>query len=432
MHQGMMTTSSAQGSNPSSTSGVNSGGNGAYPTDEEILGIDTGEGAGAHPGEQGGASPAADSGVAGDAEMLRPDRAGAQHDNAKDQAQGSQAARSAADEAAQAALPEWLKPLVADAKAGPALQSLWEHHQAYREIFPTVGEARAIKELFPGGAEDAKQLLARTEQANRIDEAYFSGDANVQGRLAQYLLRDNPRAFLAMLRQSAQSLAAHDPRAFQELAEDVLARGGGKDGPARMAVPPETRLDPQQAELQRQREELARERGEIERERQEFRAAQYASFQESANEAVVSQVRQGIEQTIAGALPASVSDGARKRIVEDIYNEINTTLQNDAALTRQVAGILRQWRFDDATRQQVINLIFGRAKTLVPAVAKRIVSDWTSSVLSANREKAAKHQAAASRVDIVGGGAPETVGKRSLTPRDIDYSKTSDDQILNM
>jgi hypothetical protein len=53
-------------------------------------------------------------------------------------------------------------------------------------------------------------------------------------------------------------------------------------------------------------------------------------------------------------------------------------------------------------------------------------------VLSANRQKTSKQQAAASRVDIVGGGGPGTLGKRSLTPRDIDYSKTSDDDILSL
>ena len=80
----------------------------------------------------------------------------------------------------------------------------------------------------------------------------------------------------------------------------------------------------------------------------------------------------------------------------------------------------------------MVGLIFSRAKSLLPGVAKRVVNDWTTSVLSANREKTARQQAAAGRVDIAGGGAPESVGKRTLQPRDIDYTKTSDDQILSM
>ncbi|HEX2714073.1 MAG TPA: hypothetical protein VHM88_17910, partial [Candidatus Acidoferrales bacterium] len=335
-------------------------------------------------------------------------------------------------------------------KAGPGLKSLWEQHQAYRQIFPTVAEARALKELFPGGVNDAKQLQARAEDAARIDAAYFSGDTRAQAQLAEYLLRDNPRAFHAMLRQSAQVLAARDPHALEEIARGAL---GHRRATARseeatsassaQALRPEKGVaeddTPIAREFHRQREDLERERGaitrareEFDRERQHFRAEQFASFRESANEAVVGQVRQSIEQTIARVLPRDVAEGARKRIADHIFNEVNTALQNDPALTPQIAGLLRQWRFDEPTRAQVVNLIYARAKSLIPTVTKRIVTDWTSSVLSANRQKTSKQQAAASRVDIVGGGGPGTLGKRSLTPRDIDYSKTSDDDILSL
>src|SRR5712692_9663681 len=425
----------------------------AYPSDEEILGMDV-AGSPQVDAQQGGDAaatrgvPANGRGDAtpGDARQAATDYGEAlsspgraQHDKTDDQVAQSTAdeARdpSAALRASAPPAPEWLQAHFADARVGAEAQRFWQTHQAYRDIFPTVAEARAVKQLFPGGAVEATQLAAQAQDINRLDAAYFSAEPGAQAQLAEHLLRDNPRAFQAMLRQSAEVLARRDPQGFQQLAEQLanhsreIGRGaGGTQDAAARAPGTQPGATPVVADIARQRQQLEQERG-------EFRATQFASFQQSANDAVVGQVRQSIVETIGGALPAGVPEGARKRIAEDVFLEIHTTLQSDPALTRQVAGLLSAgggWQFDDATRQQVISLIFSRAKSLLPAVAKRVVNDWTTSLLSANREKTARQQAAAGRVDIAGGGAPESVGKRTLQPRDIDYTKTSDDQILSM
>jgi len=416
--------------------------NGAYPSDEEILGMDS-AGSPAVGAEQGG-DAAATRGAAtdrrGDATSGDPRQTGTDDGEAlslprRTQDDAGTKSESVQSTASAPPAPEWLAAHFADAQSGVEAQRLWETHQAYREIFPTVAEARAVKELFPGGAVEAKQLAAQSQDINRLDAAYFSAEPGAQAQLAEHLLRDNPRAFQAMLRQSAEVLARRDPQGFQQLAEQLanhsreIGRGaGGTQDAAARAAGTQPGATPAVADIARQRQQLEQERG-------EFRATQFASFQQSANDAVVGQVRQSIVETIGGALPEGVPEGARKRIAEDVFLEIHTTLQSDPALTRQVAGLLSAgggWQFDDATRQQVISLIFSRAKSLLPGVAKRVVNDWTTSVLSANREKSARQQAAAGRVDIAGGGAPESVGKRTLQPRDIDYTKTSDDQILSM
>jgi len=421
----------------------------AYPSDEEILGMDV-AGSPQVDAQQGGDAaatrgvPANGRGDAtpGDARPAASDDGEALSSPGRTQHDArtkSESAQSAADEVRDPAAalrgsappaPEWLAAHFADPRMGAEAQRLWETHQAYRGIFPTVAEARAVKELFPGGAVEATQLAAQAQDINRLDAAYFSAEPGAQAQLAEHLLRDNPRAFQAMLRQSAGVLARRDPQGFQQLVEQLSnhSREIGRSAETQRTPGTQPGATPAVADIARQRQQLEQERG-------EFRATQFASFQQSANDAVVGQVRQSIVETIGGALPAGVPEGARKRIAEDVFLEIHTTLQSDPALTRQVTGLLSAgggWQFDDATRQQVISLIFSRAKSLLPGVAKRVVNDWTTSVLSANREKTARQQAAAGRVDIAGGGAPEAVGKRTLQPRDIDYTKTSDDQILSM
>ena len=69
---------------------------------------------------------------------------------------------------------------------------------------------------------------------------------------------------------------------------------------------------------------------------------------------------------------------------------------------------------------------------MLPEVARRVVGEWTSSVLASDRAKTARIDAAASRRDITGGRLPEPVPSSSVRPRDIDYRRTSDEQILAM
>ncbi len=77
-------------------------------------------------------------------------------------------------------------------------------------------------------------------------------------------------------------------------------------------------------------------------------------------------------------------------------------------------------------------LILGRAKQALPAVAKRVIDEWTAGVLAASGTKLARQRAAQSRVDITGGGAPGIVPNHPLSPKDIDYSRLSDGDILNL
>lgn len=421
---------------------------GAYPSDEEILGI-TPEGDASRDAATTGSAPSFGASVipspggAGVSSARNPSGGAASPDVQRDSSLRPDAGRDGVypersrgtRNDSQAAAPEWLQPLLADPRAGREAQALWTQHQAYREMFPSVAEAQ--------------QAVARAQQLAALDGAYFGGDARAQAGLAESLYRDDPRAFTDMLSAGARVLITRDPAAFAaflgqfrqaDVAAPFRAPQSGTDGGLKPAATPTDgtlkRAATQiadgalkgaatQAELERQRAEMDWRRG-------EFAAEQYAAFQERANDGVVAQVRQRIEQSLASALPSSVPENARRRIAEDIFSEINTTLQADRELGRQVTALVQQWRFDDAAREQVVRLIYGRARALVPAVAKRIVGDWTASLVAAQRARAEKQNAAARRADLVGGGAMESVARRPLSPREVDYSQLSDEQILSL
>jgi len=68
-----------------------------------------------------------------------------------------------------------------------------------------------------------------------------------------------------------------------------------------------------------------------------------------------------------------------------------------------------------------------------PSVARRVIGEWTSSVLNTARTRAARQAAAAARVDIAApGGSLDSMPLRPMSPREVDYARMSDDDIMSM
>ena len=169
----------------------------AYLTDEEILGIDP-------PSPNGGfgglASQAGESGDSGQQKVSSSPHEGEVPRNDNSQA-------NSAGQGASAQMPEWMRTVAADPKNGGEAQQMWREHQEFRAAFSSPEEARAIKELLPGGVKDVLTLREATQSVDRIDAAIFSGDARAQSEVVAELARANPAAFQAMFAEAAKVLA---------------------------------------------------------------------------------------------------------------------------------------------------------------------------------------------------------------------------------
>src|SRR5579885_1177046 len=103
--------------------------------------------------------------------------------------------------------PPVLAQMMADPESGAEARELWSGIQearaevaAYRACFASPEEARALKELYPGGAAERARVL------DEIDAAYFGGAGSspeqasaARAALAERLLRENPAAFREMV-----------------------------------------------------------------------------------------------------------------------------------------------------------------------------------------------------------------------------------------
>jgi hypothetical protein len=366
--------------------------------------------------------------------------------------------------------PAWLAAQMKDPWTGAEAKELWngivqaqKEAADYRAAIATPEDARALKELYPGGLKEAQAAVERARVLDDIDRAYFGAAGSTveqtsaaRTELAQRMLREDPAAFREMvfaglraLEQSgAQTGSQHGALAGAQPGNDVGSRfsatsaavgtsaqtdGGLKSAPTNASTPAqeETRTPEHDARL-----------------------AAYATFEKAANEDLERSVGATIDRTLQQALPgAGKSDGGalRGRLASSMRQEVEAALKGDRQLGEQVAQILSGRRLDAETRAQVVRLIGERAQQLVPTAAKRVLNDWTQSTLATHRSQTGRADAASTRREVATASTEPLmassqsrtpansrhergadVNRSSAHPRGVDYRKLSDEQILDL
>ena len=306
---------------------------------------------------------------------------------------------------AAAAEPEHLRAAL---DANPELRDAWREASAYRETFATPEEARAA--------------TARLGDLNRMDALFYSRRPEDHAELAREVAKLDPEAFASLAR-----------------AMNALANDGAQRTTANTARADAVRQDPGEDSnhVQRVAQAQAQNQTQVQNQnRQRDTAAGLTpaqmEFFHSTNAAAVSSVVDAIESQVERLLPDGISKSARNRVVGEIYRELDTTLRGNRALGQQMRDAFRSGGLDEEHQRAIVSLVTGRARQALPAVAKRVLNEWTSTVVSANHERRARQRTAERRVDIAGSGGAGNDGRRAVTARDLDYSRMSDADILNL
>jgi len=275
-------------------------------------------------------------------------------------------------------------------EANPELRSVWQEAQEYRKVFATPQEAQA-----------ATALLA---DLDKMDALFFSGRPEDHRELAKSIAELDPTAFASL----ARAINAH------------LANGATREGQDGSSAKNTS------AEDQARNTEQNRERPEA-----PGLSERQAEFFHGANASAVEGVLEAIEGQVERLLPEGVSRSARSRVVGEIYRELDTSLRSNRQLAQQLREAFRSGSQDTDHQRAVVALIVGRARQALPGVAKRVLQEWTSTLVTANQERRARQRTAERRVDIAGSGSGND-GRRGMKPRDIDYARMSDADILNL
>src|SRR5258707_4992483 len=370
--------------------------------------------------------------------------------------------------------PAWLAAQMKDPWGGEEAREFWDGGQqarseaaAYRAAFATPEDARALKELYPGGVSEARAAAERARLLDEVDRAYFGTAGNSpeqlsasRAQLAQRMLREDPAAFREMVEagirvlQEASGSQGATTKSLASLVSDASASASpsGKNASVVGAQHAAPQLGNASAN--------------------EAHVAAYAAFERAANEDLERSVGAAIERTLAQALPSfeqhntpgqtrrGEQAGAQRaaplqeRLASSVRAEVEKALQGDRQLGEQVAQILASRRFDNDARAQIVRLIGERAQQLVPGAAKRVLNDWTQTTLAAHRGSTQRADAASLRTEVAPArpeasvpahpagsekaharqqNAPRSSGQAGPTKSQaINYRKLSDEQILDM
>ena len=276
--------------------------------------------------------------------------------------------------------------------ANPELREAWQEASAYRETFATPEEARA-----------ATALLG---DMNRMDALFFSRRPEDHAELARAVSKLDPEAF-ASLTRAMNALANDANRTRQQVQAPTQNQNQNPN-------------QSQDANHNRSRDAAA------------TPTSAQLDFFHSTNAAAVSSVVDAIESQVERLLPDGISKSARNRVVGEIYRELDSTLRGNRALGQQMRDAFRSGTLDEEHQRAIVSLVTGRARQALPAVAKRVLNEWTTTVVSANHERRARQRTAERRVDIAGSGGAGNDGRRALSSRDVDYKRMSDADILNL
>lgn len=317
--------------------------------------------------------------------------------------------------------------------AHPQLRAAWDTAQEFRSVFAT-----------PAAAQDAKSQL------DELDSMFFSGDPSSQAALAARIHELSPEAFHGL----AEAMQAH---ATQVGKQDPAPQSAQPQEPEavtdnisrRVASAPSAQSPLSQTPVQ-VRQQGAPGSGSVSRNvapapsrnttptahnsaelpNGVARATQLAFFH-STNSAAVHQVLAAIESQVTHLLPASISAPTKTRIVGEIYRDLGSALSANRQLGQQLREAFRSGVGDAAHQRAIVALVAGRARQALPSIARRVINEWTHGVVSANQDKLSRQSSSAKRVDI-SGAASDGVKRRPASPRDVDYKRLSDADILNM
>jgi len=293
--------------------------------------------------------------------------------------------------------------------ANPDLRRAWDEATAYHETFSTPQEARTAR--------------ARLVDLDRMDALFFSRRPEDHNELARAVAALDPSAFSSL----AQAMA--------QLASGARTEGGSgagvSSGHSPIAQVPAATESSNSAQQSQTNSDGPRTALAPSSDGRNLSPAQ-ADFFHAANAAAVEEVLGAIENQVERLLPEEISKSARNRVVGEIYRELDTTLRSNRQLAQQVREAFRSGSLDAEHQRALVSLVAGRARQALPGVSKRVLNEWTSTIVAANQDRRARQRTAERRVDIAGSGRTGGDALRPTTPRDIDYGRMSDSDILNL
>lgn len=295
--------------------------------------------------------------------------------------------------------------------------------------------------------EEAHLAAQKAENYDQLEGSLVSGDPEL---LMKELHENNPRAFERVVENWLPKLRALDEKSYIAATEPILEeliyhayRHGEKVGDKNLVmsarhianfvfanggeIPDIAKKAPQgpspaEVQLQQERQVWAQTR---------FKEADAEIFQR-VTKSLDQTIRQGLDPT------GTMSERMKASIVADVINEMNKVLVNDQGQLKRMNGLWRRASQDSFSRQSkesIVNTYLSGARPLIRDLRNRIRAEYLGQgakkrdvpdeKLSPQPQKKRSFEGSSRRVDVRRERA--TV----LDPKKIDYSRTTDADILS-
>jgi hypothetical protein len=172
---------------------------------------------------------------------------------------------------------------------------------------------------------------------------------------------------------------------------------------------------------------LAQARSEVEAKYEQLQSERRKEFNENADKTVYGALDTDIGGQLSKLLPKT-SEGLRGRIARDVHGEIQKAIREDAGLKLRLANLMRNGGINRQTQEQVSNLLISKARLIMPGAVKRVVNEYTASVMASRQAVNDKQAAAASRTDV-SGARPNPIAQRAISKEEANGMSFED--ILN-
>ena len=294
----------------------------------------------------------------------------------------------------------------------PELRHAWQDAHDYRESFAT-----------PQAAREATAMLG---DLNRMDALFFSRRPEDHAELARTVAQLDPAAFASLSRAMAAVAAQNGAPGDAASSHAALQNAAGAAPPAaNTATPAATPAATQSASNDSAQSTNAQGTpGGL--------TPAQTEFVQAANASAVEGVLEAIESQLDRLLPENMPARARTRVAGEVYRELDSALRGNREFTEQMKRAFRSGALDAGHERAIVSLVTRQARQALPGVAKRVLNEWTSALVTANAERRERQRSAERRVDIAGSGGGGRDARRSASPRDIDYARMSDADILNL
>lgn len=353
-------------------------------------------------------------------------------------------------------------------KAHPELRNAYYSERAFREVMPTVAEARQYKEALPT-IEDVQTAVAARDDLAEFDATFYTEGKETEfiGRLAQ----TDEAAFQRIAQAFPSTLYQLNPESYRaNIATPAITatlgnlmalanQRGDQGGNLRNAIEvismalfngkrfAEVQGGQQGQPLSREAQELQQLRSRIQQQEQNQQTQVFTQFHTGANEQAISGIEKAITAQLLGDPKAKIqgllkgsalekNEKAIKRIGTEIWSEIDASLKANKGLTQMLRNEFKAAKtagYAKEAQAKIANILISRARQLLPTVAKRVVGEFTELTVGSNQQRLQTIRKSA-RVDVsgaAGDGRPRGNVTPRVTSRDLNYRKTSDDDILD-